>query len=166
MTQTLTDFNPKTVTLGNQVWMSENLSVDDGGEGITYNPENMQYYYTWDAAMRVAKSIPGWHLPSAEEWNSAAEACGAEVVDNMWKDNPYGRDYEDTQKLYDTLKVLPVGYYLGDCFFSVGSYAYFWSATEYDSDYAYDRGFDASGTMYQVMDLKDSGFSVRLVKDN
>ena len=158
-------FNPNTVTIGGQTWMQENLAVSDGGEGITCNPDNRQYYYTWDAAMRIAEAIPGWHLPSAEEWNAAAEACGAAVVDNDYKDNPYMCDYEGTEKLYDTLRVLPVGDYYAGSFDSVGSYAYFWSATERNSDSAYYRGFDTSGTMLLYARLKDYGFSVRLVKD-
>ena len=158
-------FNPGTARIGRQAWMQENLAIDDGGEGIYYNEKNGQYYYTWDAAMRVAKSIPGWHLPSAEEWNAAAEACGATVVDNKWKDDPYMRDYKDTKNLYDKLRVLPVGYYRGGSFYSVGSCAFFWSATEYYSYYAYCRGFVTSDTMNQGTSSKDCGFSVRLVKD-
>ena len=155
----------KSVKIGNQEWMQENLAIDDGGDGITYNPDNGQYYYTWDAAVRVAKSIPGWHLPSAAEWNTAAEACGATVVDNIYKDDPYMRDYEGTENLYDKLRVLPVGGYYGGSFVFVGSYAYFWSATEYYSYRAYYRYFDTSGTMYQYTYGKGYGFSVRLVKD-
>ena len=159
------DFKPKTMLIGNQVWMQENLAVSDGGEGITYNPDNGQYYYTWDAAMRIAKSIPGWHLPTAEEWNAAAAACGATVADDDYKDNPYMRDYEGTEKLYDTLRVLPVGYYRVGSFNDVGSYAYFWSATEGYSGYAYDRYFVTSAAMGQLTHRKDYGYSVRLVKD-
>ena len=155
----------KSVKIGNQEWMQENLAIDDGGDGIIYNPDNGQYYYTWDAAMRIAKAIQGWHLPSVEEWNAAAEACGATVADNKWKDDPYLRDYEGTENLYDKLRVLPVGGYFGGSFYDVGSYAYFWSATEDDSNRAYNRRFDTSGTMSQDSDLKDAGFSVRLVKD-
>ena len=158
-------FNPKTVTIGNQAWMQENLAIDDGGDGISYNEKNKQYYYTWYAAMRVVKSIPGWHLPSAEEWNAAAEACGAEVVDNGYKDDPYLRDYDNTKKLYDTLRVLPVGSYYDGGFYDVGSCAYFWSATEYDSNGAYGRHFDTSVTVSQYTYYKVRGFSVRLVKD-
>ena len=158
-------FNPRTVKIGDQVWMHENLAVSDGGDGIYYNEKNGQYYYTWDAAMRVAKSIPGWHLPSAEEWNAAAEACGAEVVDNRYKDNPYWWDYEGTEKLYDTLRVLPVGYYNDGSFYYVGSYAYFWSATELNRFDAYSRSFDTSGAMVPSANFKGRGFSVRLVKD-
>ena len=165
MTQALKDFNPKIVTIGNRVWMQENLAIDDGGDGIYYNKANNQYYYTWDAAMRVAKSIPGWHLPSAEEWNAAAEACGAAVVDNRWKVDPYLRYYEGTEKLYDSLRVLSVGYYYYGCFFNVGSCASFWSATEGDSNCACHRYFDTCGTMGQCTYYKGHGFSVRLVKD-
>ena len=165
MAQALKDFNPKTVTIGNQAWMQENLDIDDGGDGITYNPDNGQYYYTWGAALRIAQTIPGWHLPSAEAWNTAAEACGAMVLDNGYMDNPYLRDYEGTKKLYASLNVLPVGGYGDGSFSNVGSYAYFWSATESSSYYAYYRGFGTGGTMYQDAYDKDYGFSVRLVKD-
>ena len=165
MEQALKDFDPKTVIIGNQTWMAENLSIDDGGEGITYNPENRQYYYTWDAAMRVAKSITGWHLPSAEEWNTAAEACGAAVKDSRYKDNPYMRDYDGTKKLYDTLRVLLVGYYGVGSFNRVGSDAYLWSATKADSYFAYFRNFDTCGILAMFAYYKDFGFSVRLVKD-
>lgn len=164
MAQTLKDFNPKTVTIGNQVWMHENLAIDDGGEGITCNTDNGQYYYTWGAAMRIAKTIPGWHLPSSEEWNTAAEACDAVVVDNRWKDNPDRRDYKGTLKLYDSLRVLPIGRYGVGGFYGVGSYACFWSATEDGSGYAYSRDFGTSVSMYQYTTTKDRGFSVRLVK--
>ena len=155
----------KSVKIGNHEWMQENLAIDDGGEGIYYNEKNGQYYYTWDAAMRVAKSIPGWHLPSAEEWNAAAEACGATVKDNKWKDDPYMRDYKDTKNLYDKLRVLPVGGYGGGSFGNVGSYACFWSATEDFSYLAYGRYFGTRGTLGQDTGGKGYGYSVRLVKD-
>lgn len=64
------------VTIGTQVWKNANLAVDDGGEGIvridnvTSNGVNFgtQYYYTYDAAVRVAASISGYHLPTLDEW--------------------------------------------------------------------------------------------------
>ena len=154
-----------TIKIGNQEWMQINLAIDDGGEGIHYNPENKQYYYTWDAAMRIAQSINGWHLPSSEEWNTAAEACGAEVVDNAGMDDPYLRDYECTESLYDALMVLPTGCFYDGSFRYVGSYAYFWSATEKTISSAYDRYFGTSNTMDQRPFYKGCWFSVRLVKD-
>jgi uncharacterized protein (TIGR02145 family) len=69
------------VTIGNQIWMSENLHVNDGGEGIliidetntpvsqwdeiNYYDYGIQYYYTLDAANRIIASIgDGWRLPN------------------------------------------------------------------------------------------------------
>ena len=150
-------FKPDAVKIGDQVWMSKNLAIDDGGEGISYNPKNKEYYYTWDAAVRIAKAIPGWHLPSVDEWNEACEACGVESID--------GRGYvEDARELNDRLKVLPAGYYFGS-FLNVGSDARFWTITESGSN-AYYRYFDAGATMRQYTGRKYNGFSVRLVKDS
>lgn len=81
------------VKIGDQTWMSKNLAIDDGGEGIFYNSNNKEYYYTWDAAVRIAKAIPGWHLPSCEEWNTALEVCGAGCISGGHKGDPCGRDY-------------------------------------------------------------------------
>ena len=63
------------------------------------------------------------------------------------------------------IRVLPVGNYNDGSFNNVGSYAYFWSATENNSNNAYNRNFDTSDTMNQNTNNKDNGFSVRLVKD-
>lgn len=73
------------VTIGSQTWMSKNLAVDDGGEGIkTYDFTNdpvlsslgIQYYYTKEAAQRVASSIEGWHLPYTAEWRTLINYVG------------------------------------------------------------------------------------------
>ena len=72
------------VTIGNQTWTTTNLAYDDGGDGITSrNLPNVngydlgtQYYYTWSAAMRVADSIEGWHLPTSAEYRTLLTYAG------------------------------------------------------------------------------------------
>lgn len=62
------------VTIGNQVWKKHNLAINDNGGGITV--VNGEYYYTQDAAIRVAATVTGWHLPSPEEFNTLITNAG------------------------------------------------------------------------------------------
>lgn len=71
-------FNPKTVKIGNQVWMAENLDIDDGGDGITV--KDGTYYYTLPAAARIAKSIKGWRLPTQRDFEKLIKSCGGEEL--------------------------------------------------------------------------------------
>ena len=70
------------VQIGDQIWMSKNLAIEDGGEGISTSTRNygqgdvVEHYYTWDAAVRVADSIQGWHLPSQEEYETLISYVG------------------------------------------------------------------------------------------
>ena len=58
----------RTVVIGSQIWMAENLSYDKGLEGVTYSEDNVNVYYTWDAANNACPE--GWHLPDNLEWET------------------------------------------------------------------------------------------------
>ena len=159
------DFAPKTVKIGEQIWMNKNLAIDDGGNGITINKETGEHYYTWDAAKRVAEKIKGWHLPTIAEWDFlAANAGGREVCGNKlksasgWDDDGNGTDDFG-------FSALPAGLYNGS-FYSLGSDAYFWTATESSSSYAYCRYFGTGASMDSYYNSKYGQYSVRLVKDS
>ena len=159
------DFAPKTVKIGEQIWMAENLAIDDNGDGITVNPETGEHYYTWEAAKRVADRIKGWHLPTIAEWDFlAANAGGREVCGNKlkaasgWDDDGNGTDDFG-------FSALPAGYYYGSFYF-LGSNANFWTATENYSSSAYYRYFNTGAGVNSINDNKDYQYSVRLVKDS
>jgi len=90
---------PEEVTIGTQTWKRFNLAINDGGDGIvekdvTYNGVNLgkQYYYSRAAAIRIANTINGWHVPSYSEWNTLRSyaggnsTCGAKLKANFaWK---------------------------------------------------------------------------------
>ena len=74
-----------TVNIRGQIWTKSNFCYNDGGTGIgivnnpkykysgvTYNLPGPMYYYTYDAAERIANKISGWHLPTQVEWDSIA----------------------------------------------------------------------------------------------
>ena len=71
----------KTVKIGNQWIMSENLAYkpDTGNywayENIDSNIAIYGYLYDWETAMNIAPK--GWHLPSRVEWNNVQKALGA-----------------------------------------------------------------------------------------
>jgi uncharacterized protein (TIGR02145 family) len=159
------DFAPKTVKIGDQIWMNKNLAIDDGGDGITINKETGEHYYTWDAAKRVAEKIKGWHLPTIAEWDFLAanaggrEVCGTKLkAASGWDDDGNGTD--DFR-----FSALPAGYYNGS-FNYLGSSAYFWTAAENNSSYAYYRNFNTGASLNSYDVNKGNQYSVRLVKDS
>lgn len=168
------DFKPRTVTIGDATWMAENLAIDDGGDGIFKNEENGEYYYTWDAAMRIAKAIPGWHLPSAVEWRSAAIARDASEIytDNKGYMDYMGYwNYENVDVLKKELNVIFAGYYVYLCaprLRDVGDAGRFWTSTpnKYEPTHIISLGCNLSGRMDTYTTVKNLfGLSVRLVKD-
>lgn len=72
------------IKIGYQQWQKKDLSIDDGLGGIKVI--DGIYYYEWDAAMRVASQIKGYHIPSHEEFMKAIELCKCkyEPCEQIW----------------------------------------------------------------------------------
>jgi uncharacterized protein (TIGR02145 family) len=73
----------KTVKIGKQTWMAENLNFNVGSGSWCYDNSisNCASYgrlYTWDAARSACPS--GWHLPNDSEWNQLINYLGGENV--------------------------------------------------------------------------------------
>jgi Fibrobacter succinogenes major domain (Fib_succ_major). len=79
----------KTVKIGEQVWMAENLNCEakEGSKCDDDNPANCEKYgrlYDWPTAMggslsNVQGICPsGWHLPSNAEWNKLMNFAGGD----------------------------------------------------------------------------------------
>lgn len=158
------------VTIGSQTWMAKNLAIDDGQGGIytqtvNYGQGNVtEYYYTWEAAVRVAASVTGWHLPTAAEWDTLANAVGGASTAGTKLKSTYGWTSGNGTDDYG-FAAFPAGYQSSGSFSSLGSLAYFWTATEASSSIAYSRRFSTGASVGSNNLNKSRGSSVRLVKD-
>ena len=165
----------KTVKIGDQVWMAENLKVTHFINGTPIpNVDNMivwsklttpgycwlnnneekfkQPYgalYNW-YTVNTGKLCPaGWHVPTDAEWKSL------EILPGM---NPVVA--EETG-----FTALPGGYRTVEGSFYSGSGSW-WSASEYNMDRAISRYITKeSGTVGRGKDSKKQGYSVRCIKD-
>lgn len=158
------------VEIGYQTWMAKNLSIDDGQEGIVTQTVNygqgnvVEYYYTWDAAVRVAASIQGWRLPSAAEWDTLSSTVGSTNTGTKLK-STYGWSSGNGTDNYG-FAAFPAGYKDSSSFMAFGSFAIFWTATERSSTSANNRYLDTGATISQYYDNKSKFFSVRLIRGN
>ncbi|MCQ2100854.1 MAG: fibrobacter succinogenes major paralogous domain-containing protein [Fibrobacter sp.] len=196
----------KTVKIGDQVWMAENLNYADSVKTPSLKGNSWCYenaadscakygrLYTWAAAIDsvalandadnpqicgygVECTLPtvvqgvcpeGWHLPSYDEWETLFKAVGGSSAAGKalksgsgWYSNGNGTDTYG-------FSALPAGCRRNDGYFiNAGYNAYFWSASQYESNsgYAYYmylsyRNEYASMNSYN----KNLGYSVRCLQ--
>jgi uncharacterized protein (TIGR02145 family) len=153
----------KTVKIGNQVWMAENLAfkTDSGSwpEVDTGYVTKYGYLYNRETAKNVCPA--GWHLPSKDEFETLINNPG---------------DYFEAAYRYlipggSSGFSAPLGGSLNcdGSFVSVGESANFWSSSpEYnDDDFAWSL-YIASyrSRAYVGISIRSCGFSVRCLKNN
>ena len=159
----------RTVKIGNQVWMAENLNYKTE-KSYCYN-DSAEYcttygrLYEWNAAMRACPD--GWHLPTNAEFEVLFSTVGGQFTAGMKLKSTSGWDRDGNGSDDFSFSALPTGYVGVDGNYYNDKKAYFWSSTEHYSDVAYfirlDYGNDSADL---VDDLKILGYSVRCAKDN
>ena len=184
------------VKIGNQIWMVENLNVskfrngdpipeaktpeewESAGENkqaawcyYDNNPANGAKYgklYNWYAVNDPRGLAPkSFHIPNDMEWTNLINNLGGESVagkkmksTNGWKENGNGTNESG-------FNALPGGYrYYNGTFNSIGFYGFWWSSTEYYTDFAWNRYlYYTIGYVFRNYYNKDYGLSVRCLRD-
>lgn len=197
VTGTLTDSRDgqtyKTVKIGDQMWMAENLNFETvnswcgGGSGtIEGNCSVYGRLYTWAAAVGrdedkcgygytcglgsgdVRGICPeGWHLPSNDEWDALFTAVGGSSTEGTKLKSRTGWYSNGNGTDAFGFSALPAGLRDNDGNFgSEGDYAYFWSSTEVSSYLVFNKylGYEFDSA-YLGNYRKNYGLSVRCLED-
>ena len=183
------------ITIGEQVWMAENLKVthyrngdsvshiiDDvqwvnsvSGAYCNYNNNEIAYtnifgrLYNWYSLTDSRNIAPkGWHLPSDEEWAILITFLGGEAVaGDKLKEVGSNLWIDESSTNESGFTALPGGS-RGDngIFEDFGDAGYWWSTTEHSSTDAFGRGmYYFYSGVARGYRNKNAGFSVRCVRD-
>ena len=181
----------KTVTIGGQTWMAENLNVGtriDGTTDASHNATIEKYcyndsesncdteggLYSWDEMMAYsttdgAQGIcpDGWHIPTDAEWYTLENYVDSTINDP----NATGsRGTDGGSKLrfggITGFEALLAGYRVGGdgSFSNRGSWTFFWGG-EKDSSNGWRREIGSNATIYREALPKTYGSSVRCIKN-
>jgi len=164
----------KTVKIGDQIWLAENLSYKpDSGKYWVYENNNGEvlnygYLYNWETATHVCPTT--WHLPSDAEWTTLTDHLGGETLaggklkaTTTWKYNTYGSATNESG-----FGALPTGYryYVDGTFDRLSERTYFWTSTPNTKGTAFtrllryfDNEVDRAGYFCAF------GYSVRCIRD-
>ena len=149
----------KTVKIGNQIMMAENLAFRPI-IGVYYAYDEKQakvpkygYLYDWETAKKIGDNIKGWHLPTKEEWDAVFNNLGDEKIDSLNGNSGFNALF---------------GGYLSDIgtFICAGERDCFWSSTKIDNNHAWGLMINENEKEPVLTAFAcRCGLSIRLFKD-
>lgn len=159
----------KTVKIGTQTWMAENLNYKVKESWCYDNIEdNCSWYgrlYEWKRAREICPS--GWHLPTKAEFETLFDAVGGQKKAGKMLKSTSGWENDGNGTDAFGFTALPAGMRSLDGYFFHGQGAFFWSSTEKSFKEAclmILRHEDGDLGILEYMD-KFVPFSVRCLKD-
>ncbi len=181
----------KTIEIGAQTWMAENLKYLPAVSPSSARSRTEPYYYVydyegtsvseakatdnfktygalynWPAALNACPS--GWHLPSDAEWTTLTSFLGDNAGGKMKSTSSLWRSPNTGATNESGWSGLPGGRrnHAGS-FYLLGSYGYWWSASENLAEGAWSRYlYDDYGYVRRYYYDKAYGFSVRCLRDD
>lgn len=153
----------KTVKIGDQVWMAQNLNYNlaetHGSYCYKNNASNCEKFgrlYDWETAKKACPD--GWHLPSKEEW----EKLIANYSDNetAYKNLITGGGSGFNATLHGVHAVAE------SQFLTMKEHGAYWTTTDYNTERAWLQRFLLNtGDTYQSQGIKVNGQACRCVKN-
>ncbi len=183
----------KTVQIGTQTWMAENLRTETYNQGTAipfvtdrtkwaalatsgycwYNSSSDFYgaLYNWHAVDTGLLCPVGWHVPTDTEWTILTDYLGGETLAGIKLKEPetlHWSSLNSNTTNESGFTALPGGYrnYQG-IFANIRQMGYWWSSTKDGSSYAVYRALAGNySNVDKNISFIKSGFSVRCLKDN
>ena len=149
----------KTVKIGNQLWMAENLAYDAGNGAMAFNMDSVNineygYLYSYQIAVHVCPE--GWHLPSMNEFEELYQNMG------KTKEQKYENILEGGQSGFN---VRFSGIYSFGIFTNMEKLTIFWSSKT-DDNFGYSLlVYKETREVKLGRNVKNGAFSVRCIKD-
>jgi len=161
----------RTVKIGSQVWMAENLNYcgENDSIGTYYNDSHVNgkkygRLYTWE---QVKKACPnGWHLPTNEEWQNLISFVGGNNIAGEKLKSKFDWKNSGTDEFF--FSALPGGLYFSpkSKFICIGEKGVWWSTTEINDTKIFSRGIDCNGNyVFEGDEPKNNLLSIRCIKD-
>jgi len=183
----------KTVPIGSQTWMAENLNYNANSskcyDNKTANCNKYGKLYDWTTANKACPV--GWHLPSNDEWDKlysfidslkGTEKSTRSLIENPYIKSPYtsttagkylksnsGWKENDNGNDNFGFTALPGGACSGGRCSSIGNSGLWWSssASEINADVAYYRSvYNNLDNADGAVEYKTTLFSVRCLQDS
>jgi uncharacterized protein (TIGR02145 family) len=157
----------KTIKVGAQTWMSENLNYDANGSVCYENKTEIctKYGRLYNLKTALTACPAGYRLPSDKEWTALTNYVGEQAGKWLKSTSDWNDDGNGTDEY--GFSALPGGYGgLDGGFDRAGNSGFWWSATERNANNAWLRGInDLSEYVYRYDDDKTDLYSVRCVQD-
>ena len=163
----------KTIKIGDQWWMAENLRIAHDPEGNPiishfYKNDSQQFgkygrLYTWQTAMNGSEkenaqgiAPDGWHIPSIADWEELVRNLGGvgEVAEKIRVGGPTGFDAH-----------LSGGADFRGNYVYFNKYAMFWTSTATSEERAYHVGISDEKKWDQFAAMKGARIHIRCVKN-
>lgn len=161
----------KTIKIGNQVWMAENLAYkSDSGNYWAYDNElkkeySYGYLYDWKTGCKVCPN--GWHLPSNEEWAILVDYLGGENIAGKkmksvsnWKEGSSGTNLSGFSAQPGESRVN-----VNTAYLYFGAYRGWWSSSANLPQYALAWILGDEEKIHKDYIQKTGGLSVRCLKN-
>ncbi len=183
----------KTVEIGNQVWMAENLKYTGNNgvqehipiytEWVSSNNNGWCYYgnsdgygstygviYQWEAAKKACPD--GWHLPTIAEWDELVDYLGEYATSKLagnatlWKDGILTKNADFGTSGFSAL---PCGKRTphGGQFKDMGEIGWWWTASvDGNSDpYGCNIYYGSQSNLSKISSNMGTGFYIRCIKN-